>query len=133
MASIADWFAKIPRNTQESVQRLTLYGWLRLILIVAAYLLIRPYLMKLAGRSQMAAHEQAVNTHRTTTPNTLRGHVEEPDEPEVEEAMASSSSYESKIRRRQRQAIDGAVAKEIAQAEDDDEDEDVAFLKKYCT
>ena len=130
MDSVAQWFQKLPRNSQESVQRLTTYGWLRIIIIVAAYLLIRPYLMKLAARSQTTQHEEAAS-NSTVTPNMLRGHNEE--ESDTAEATTSSWSWGKTTRRRQTQAIDHIVEDEIKKADDLDEDEDVQFLKKYCT
>ncbi|KAL8809038.1 MAG: hypothetical protein Q9200_003782 [Gallowayella weberi] len=132
MSSIAEWFAKLPRNTQESVQRLNFYGWVRLILVVAIYLLIRPWLMKLAERSQTASLEKAAKTS-AVTPNVLRGHGQGATEEDSEESTSSSWSWGSKTRKRQKQAVDQGVEKEMWKAEEEDEDEDVAFLKKYCT
>ncbi|KAL8949416.1 MAG: hypothetical protein Q9222_004468 [Ikaeria aurantiellina] len=131
MASIVDWFQNIPRNTQESVQRLTLYGWLRLILVVAAYLLIRPYLMKLAERSQTAAHEKAARSNSAVTPNMLRGHSKDTDKEEQEEASASAWSWGPKARKRQKMAVAGMVESEMAKAVDEEEEADVEFLKKF--
>ncbi|KAL8714370.1 MAG: hypothetical protein Q9220_001703 [cf. Caloplaca sp. 1 TL-2023] len=131
MASMVEWFQKIPRNTQESVQRLTLYGWLRLILIVAAYILIRPYLMKLAERSQTAAHDKAARSHSAVTPNMLRGHSKDTEKEQGEEASTSSWSWGPKARKRQKKASDGVVESEMAEALDEDEEEDAEFLKKF--
>ncbi|KAI4240515.1 MAG: hypothetical protein L6R40_005108 [Gallowayella cf. fulva] len=131
MASIAEWFAKLPRNTQDSVQRLNFYGWLRLILVVVAYLLIRPWLMKLAERSQTAAHEKAAKSS-AIAPKTPRAHAKAADGVGMEESTSSSWSWGPKARRRQKQAVDQTVEKEIMKAEEDDEEEDVEFLKRYC-
>ncbi|KAL8806065.1 MAG: hypothetical protein Q9182_001597 [Xanthomendoza sp. 2 TL-2023] len=134
MNSIAEWIAKLPRNTQESVQRLNFYGWVRLILVVAIYLLIRPWLMKLAERSQTASFEKVAKTS-ALTPNVLRGHGNGAAEEDSEESTSSSWSWGPKARKRQKQTVDRAVEKELRKAEEDggEEDEDVAFLKKYCT
>ncbi|KAL8661302.1 MAG: hypothetical protein Q9202_005727 [Teloschistes flavicans] len=71
--AIIDWFARIPGNTQASVQRLTLLGWARLILVVVVYLLARPYLMRFAERAQTRSLERIDDEHSSrVTPNTLR-------------------------------------------------------------
>ncbi|KAL8780640.1 MAG: hypothetical protein Q9213_006376 [Squamulea squamosa] len=141
MSSIVEWFKRIPRNAQLSVQRLTFYGWLRLIVIVAVYiLLIRPWLMKLAEKSQVAAHEKVVTTS-AMGPNVLRGHAKASEGEDTDEdtdggkgsetSKTSSWSEGPKARKRQKQAVEEAVEKELQKAEDDDEDADVEFLKKY--
>ena len=86
--------------------------------------------MKLAARSQTTQHEEAAS-NSTVTPNMLRGHNEE--ESDTAEATTSSWSWGKTTRRRQTQAIDHIVEDEIKKADDLDEDEDVQFLKKYCT
>ncbi|KAL8640834.1 MAG: hypothetical protein Q9228_002293 [Teloschistes exilis] len=71
--AVTDWIASIPRNTQASVQRLTLLGWARLILIVVAYLVLRPYLMRYAERAQTRSFERIDHEQSSgVTPNTLR-------------------------------------------------------------
>ncbi|KAL8731169.1 MAG: hypothetical protein Q9166_003576 [cf. Caloplaca sp. 2 TL-2023] len=130
--TITSWFAKIPRNTTDSITRLTPYGWLRLVLIVTTYLLIRPYLMRLAERSQTAAHEKAVK-ESAMGPNVLRGHSKGTEDIGGEDSKMSSCNWGPKARKRQKQSVDKVVEDEIRKAEDEDEDKDVEFLKKYCT
>ncbi|KAL8913424.1 MAG: hypothetical protein Q9172_007282 [Xanthocarpia lactea] len=133
MSSIAAWFAKLPRNAQASVQRLTPYGWLRLILIVAVYIfLIRPWLMKLAAKSQVASHEKAVKTS-AMGPNVLRGHAKAEEGEDTDESKASETSETSslswgpKARKRQTQMVGEAEGKEMVKAEENNEDDDVKF------
>ncbi|KAL8750083.1 MAG: hypothetical protein Q9184_006553 [Pyrenodesmia sp. 2 TL-2023] len=132
-SSITAWFAKLPRNTTDSIQRLTPYGWLRLILVVALYLLIRPYLMRLAVRGQNRAHDQVLN---------MRGPPGEEEVVREDEETGGGrssgrdegSSRENTIGRRGKgkRAV-GVEEEELAKGVAmEDVDEDVEFLKRYC-
>ncbi|CAK7235350.1 hypothetical protein SBRCBS47491_009263 [Sporothrix bragantina] len=44
-------------NISSSFGSLTLQQWIRLIAVAGAYMLLRPYLIKLGGRYQMKQHE----------------------------------------------------------------------------
>lgn len=96
--------------------------------------------MKLAEKSQIAAHEKAAKTS-AAGPNVLRGHAraggdeggDTAEGKDYETSKTSSWSWGPKARKRQKQAVDEAVEKELRQAEQDVEDADVEFLKKYCT
>ena len=135
MASLIEWFQKIPRNTQTSVQRLGPAEWLRLIAIVIGYLVLRPYLMRLVERKQTSDHEKVFKSRAPVTPNTLRGEGEDDRISDYEEAEGMTNSYAqgNVTRRRQKQVINGLVGEEIRKAEDLDDTEDVEFLKNYCT
>ncbi|KAL9602498.1 MAG: hypothetical protein Q9219_001792 [cf. Caloplaca sp. 3 TL-2023] len=111
-AAITDWFAKLPRNASDSITHLTPYGWLRLVIIVGAYLLIRPYLMRLAVKEQMKACEEVV----AMKPAGLA------------EGKASGSQRENGGAGRKRGRILGEVGdREV----DEDEDEDEEFLRRH--
>ncbi|KAL8850356.1 MAG: hypothetical protein Q9221_004676 [Calogaya cf. arnoldii] len=136
MEAITAWFAKLPRNAQLSVQRLTLYGWLRLLLIVSVYIfLIRPWLMKMAEKAQIASHEKAAKTS-AAGPNVLRGRAKAGEDEEGKASESSDTSETSswswgpKARKRQKQAVVEVTEEEIREAEQDAEDADVEFLKK---
>lgn len=96
--------------------------------------------MRLAEKSQIAAHEKAAKTS-AAGPNVLRGHAKAGEDEggdtdegkESETSNTSAWSWGPKARKRQKQAVDEAVEKELRQAEEDAEDADVEFLKKYCT
>lgn len=96
--------------------------------------------MKLAEKSQIAAHEKAAKTS-VAGPNVLRGHAKAGGDEggdavegkDYETSTTSSWSWGPNARKRQKQAVDEAVEKELIQAEQDAEDADVEFLKKYCT
>ncbi|KAL8893622.1 MAG: hypothetical protein Q9192_005084 [Flavoplaca navasiana] len=131
MSEITAWFAKLPRNAQASVQRLTFYGWLRLILIVSVYIfLIRPFLMKMAEKSQTAAYEKAAKTS-AASPNVLRGHAKGQEAEDTETSETSGWSSGPEARKRQKPVVDEEIERELMQDDQDAEDADVEFLKKY--
>ena len=49
---------RIAGNLKQTFANLSLEKWIRLVVIVGAYMLLRPYLMKLGSRVQMARHEK---------------------------------------------------------------------------
>ncbi|KAL9038465.1 MAG: hypothetical protein Q9214_005268, partial [Letrouitia sp. 1 TL-2023] len=126
MGSILEWFQQIPRNTQTSVQRLGPTEWIRLIAIVIGYLIIRPYLMRLAERKQTAEYEKAANSHPQVTPNVRRGRGGDVGRDDEDEEAKSTASYFSskKARKRQKQAMGKVVNPNVKGMEDSDDDED---------
>ncbi|KAI4200486.1 MAG: hypothetical protein LQ350_003856 [Teloschistes chrysophthalmus] len=147
--AVTDWIASIPRNTQASVQRLTLLGWARLILVVVAYLVIRPYLMRYAERAQTRNFER-IDDERSSgvTPNSLREAEGASTGTSASTGSGSGTAKESGEGTRRRhvkqeykdnyEQYDEATRAEIRRVEGegeglDDEDMDAEFLKKYCT
>ena len=49
--------ARFSTNVQTSFSHLSAEQWIRLIVIAGAYMLLRPYIIKLGGRVQMKQHE----------------------------------------------------------------------------
>jgi hypothetical protein len=112
--------------------------WIRIITIVGAYILLRPYIMKFVEMTQSKdlakpIQEQEKGPTAAISPNSLRGQVEVPedsdDEEEEEEAQASGANWGKKARKRQR-----AVLRRIFEADeklrreqqwDENEDKDI--------
>jgi hypothetical protein len=123
--------------------------WLRIITIVGAYLLIRPYFAKWAENVQARQHEKelhpaemaaAAKPEKTAiSANSLRGQVQLPVESDSEEETAegkpSGANWGKKARRRQRAMIrriieqDEKLRREMVEY-DDDEDKDI---EQYLT
>ena len=76
MDVIKTYFNNLINNLHGSFARLKPEGWIRLIWIVGANLLLRPYLMKLGERQQKKQHEAAASSDAPTDaevhPNELR-------------------------------------------------------------
>lgn len=130
-------------NLRATFTEFTPEKFIRIVIIIGAYALLRPYLLKLSGRSQMDQHEQPAedpSSKAKISPNTLRGQVEIPedsDDEEGEEAetgAASASDWGKKARRRQRQVLRKLVDAEeerLAAEQEDEEDKDIEeFLEK---
>ncbi|KAL8689785.1 MAG: hypothetical protein Q9218_004616 [Villophora microphyllina] len=137
---VSDWIARIPRNTEAAVQRLTLLGWARLIgVVVVYYFVIRPLLLKYTERAQTRNFERIDDEHASrVTPNTLRA---------AEGASTGAESSGAGARRRHNQrdakgdedfykkynvATRAEIRKLEAEGEGlDDEDMDTEFLKSF--
>ncbi|KAL0943692.1 trafficking pga2 [Colletotrichum truncatum] len=146
MAGVLDLVSTIwtrfSTNLRGSLEGMTPEKWIRLVIIVGAYCLLRPFLMKLAGGSQMKQHEAPVEEFEgakaKVQPNTLRGQVEIPensdDDDEDAPASTTSTDWGKKARRRQREVLKrmiDAEEKRLAELQEDEEDKDIEeFLVK---
>jgi hypothetical protein len=105
-------------------------------------MLLRPYIIKLGGRSQMKVHEQeAAEAIPALSPNDLRGQVaipEDSSDSEDEEGGARTSGAQAdwgkKARRRQRHMIKRLLEveeKRLEESKEEEEDKDIEeFLIK---
>lgn len=128
---------------------MTIQDYLRLVIIVGGYALLRPYLIQLGGKFQAKDHERELSEHETSSmaamsPNSLRGQVtvpEDTDDDEEENEDGEHSGREQsrdadwgrRARRRQREMIRKMLeAEERARAEEgDDSDKEIEeFLVK---
>lgn len=81
--------------SQEHSSSLSTEGYVRLIVIVGAYCMLRPYLVKLGGRFQAKDHAREVDdtTEETSpaavSPNTLRGGADLSDHSSEDEQVES--------------------------------------------
>jgi len=132
---------RITGNFRQAVSNLTLEKAIRLVIIVGAYLLLRPYMIKLAGKTQMQQHEKEEAATQEAmaklSPNSIRGKVEIPDDSDSDEdapAQASSSDWGKKARRRQRNMLKKLMddhERKLALEQEDEEDKDIEeFLEK---
>lgn len=123
-------------NFLASFSRLKPEGWIRLVWIVGAYLLLRPYLMKLGARAQERQHEkesaEAAPTGAEVHPNELRGGKKkvgiaipgaESDDEETTEAKPGQ--WGKKARVRQRKYIRSTLEKEEKRLQDEQDQEDL--------
>lgn len=136
-------YERFTRNLKGSFEGMAPEKWIRLVIIVGTYMLLRPYLLKLGGKQQMKQHEreaaeaeEEAAAKAKMSPNELRGHKlqipEESDESEGEEegaeAKSSATEWGKKARRRQRTMIKkilDAEEKRLQELQEDDEDKDI--------
>jgi hypothetical protein len=128
-------------NLVDTFSRMTLEKWIRIVVIIGAYALLRPYLMKLGAWSQLRQHEKEAEAtgaeavaKAQMSPNQLRGIAEIPDDTDDEAdvsnatAQTSAADWGKKARRRQREVLKKMIDAEeerLRQAQEDDEDKDI--------
>jgi hypothetical protein len=120
------------RNLSETLSTTTTEKYIRLIVIVGAYALLRPYIMKIGARAQGREHEKEVDPDEMAaaaaiSPNSLRGQVQVPDD-SSDEGEGTAGDWGKRARRRQRQMVKKILdAKEELRREqqEDDEDKDI--------
>lgn len=76
--NVGEWKDRLVNNSVKSFTEMTPQRWLRIIAIVGAYLLIRPYLLKLAAKQQKKqldkeADELGLNATGAPNASVLRG------------------------------------------------------------
>ncbi|KAI0381800.1 DUF1531-domain-containing protein [Hypomontagnella monticulosa] len=120
-------------NVSESFTSMTPKQWIRLVIIVGAYALLRPYIIKMGAKHQEKQLEKkfAEEEERQAqiSPNQLRGQVDIPeDSDEDEQAEATASDWGKKARKRQRNMIKkllDAEEKRLQELQEDEEDKDI--------
>ncbi|KAL5604212.1 hypothetical protein BROUX41_002194 [Berkeleyomyces rouxiae] len=137
---------RVSNNIAMTFTELNPYKIIRLVIIVGAYALLRPYAMKLAGRRQERQFEQA-SAEDVLTANDLRGQLKIPDadDEDIDDilaqaqgkdgaATATGPAWGKKARKRQRQVLKTMLEQEeerLRQLQEDEEDKDIQeFLRE---
>ncbi|KAI3392905.1 hypothetical protein diail_4992 [Diaporthe ilicicola] len=135
-------YERFTRNLRGSLEGMSPEKWIRIVIIVGTYMLLRPYLLKLGGKAQMNQHEKEAAEAEAeaeaaakakVSPNELRGHKieipEDSDESDAEtDGHATASDWGKKARRRQRTMVKkllDAEEKRLQELQEDDEDKDI--------
>lgn len=137
-------YERFTRNLKGTLQEMSPEKWIRIVIIVGTYMLVRPYLLKLGGKTQMKQHEKEAaeaeaeaEAKAKLSPNELRGHKieipEDSDESDAEgddgkKSSASATDWGKKARRRQRTMVKkllDAEEKRLQELQEDDEDKDI--------
>ncbi|KAK3373830.1 protein trafficking Pga2 [Lasiosphaeria ovina] len=128
---------RFQNNVAAAVVNTPIEKWIKLVIIAGAYMLLRPYIIKLGGRAQMRSHEDEAAESEATyqkaqiSPNQLRGQVDIPEDSddETEEgALASGADWGKKARRRQRDMIKkllDAEERRLQETLEEEEDKDI--------
>ncbi|TAQ86723.1 hypothetical protein B7494_g4958 [Chlorociboria aeruginascens] len=131
---ILQWGNNLQTRVSEIFEGMTLQKYIRLVIIVGAYALLRPYLMKLGARAQTREHEKEVDPEEmekakaAISPNSLRGQVEVPDDSAESEGETTGADWGKKARRRQRQVVRKILEQDEKlrrEQQEDDEDKDI--------
>ncbi|KAI1491081.1 DUF1531-domain-containing protein [Biscogniauxia mediterranea] len=126
--------SRVSNNVGESFTAMTTQQWIRLIVVVGGYMLLRPYIIKMGANHQVKQLEkQHAEEERQAqlSPNDLRGKIripEDSDDEEEEGAQASAADWGKKARKRQRNMIKkmlDAEEKRLQELQEDEEDKDI--------
>ncbi|KAI0205378.1 protein trafficking Pga2 [Astrocystis sublimbata] len=129
---------RVTNNVTSSVTNMSAQQWIRLVAIVGAYALLRPFIIKLGAKHSGKEFEKAQQDTADLTPNEIRGELGIPDEsdddddknmPGAAEAGATGADWGKKARKRQRRMIKQLLDAEEARLHetfDEQEDKDIA-------
>jgi hypothetical protein len=137
--TLATWRDNFYRNTSEAFTTMKPEGYIRLVVIVGAYALLRPYIMKIGANLQERQHERDAleellpaemhpNEIRTGKKFAIPG-VEESDSEEEGEAKPGQWGKTARVRQRKfiREKLEEEERKLLAEQEAED-DKDIADL-----
>lgn len=107
-------------NISTSVSRLSVQDYIRLVAIVGAYCLLRPYLLRLAGRFQARDHERELDPDEFNSAAAVRAKpafdVEIPDDSDDDDEQGAGTGVDADwgkgARRRQRAMLRKLLAEE---------------------
>jgi hypothetical protein len=130
---LVTWKDNFVRNSKGAFTTMDARAWIRLVMIVGTYCLIRPYLVKLGAHLQKKQHEKdaldAGVTDADVHPNELRTGKKfaipgvEEDSDEEEETQGNGVKWGRKARVRQRKFIRKALETEEQRLQDEAEAE----------
>ncbi|KAI0532656.1 protein trafficking Pga2 [Xylaria digitata] len=119
-------------NVSSSITNMTAQQWIRLIAIVGAYALLRPYIIKLGAKHQEKQFEKAQQEVAEISPNQLRGELGIPEESDDDDddvqGETTGADWGKKARKRQRNMIKqllDAEEKRLQETIDEQEDKDI--------
>lgn len=109
--------------------------WIRLVIIVGAYALLRPYIIKMGAKHQEKQLEKQFKEEEERqaqiSPNQIRGEIgipDESDDDDDEQGETTASDWGKKARKRQRNVLKkmlDAEEKRLQELQEDEEDKDI--------
>lgn len=123
--------ANASNNLSKTFNDISVHGWIRLIMIVGGYLLLRPWLMKASsklGVKEMEKQEAKDKAKAKMSPNELRGQGPDEEEDEEEDAAATGADWGQKARIRQREVLKRLIEAEEKRREEEDDLKDIEDL-----
>ncbi|KAI9840720.1 MAG: hypothetical protein M1837_001343 [Sclerophora amabilis] len=83
---LSSWASHTQHNVRRTISNLTLHDYIRLIIILGGYCLLRPYLLQLSAKFQAKDHERELDPDEmssmaaVSSPNSLRSQVTVPED-----------------------------------------------------
>ncbi|KAH6892092.1 trafficking PGA2-domain-containing protein [Thelonectria olida] len=134
VAQFLQYGANASNNLSSTFTSLDTKGWLRLIMIVGGYMLLRPYIMKLSTKvavkkmeEQDAKEKAEAEAKAQISPNELRGIAEQ--EPELDpEGDGTGADWGQRARVRQRVMLKDMLEAEEQRRLDEESDKELDDL-----
>ena len=117
------WTVNLQTNVSQSILHFSIHQFLRIVIIVGGYALLRPYLLQLGARFQARDHERELDPNEASSdaavsPRSLRGQIivpddtDDDDDDEDEDGRSSVVNWGRRARRRQREMVRKILDKE---------------------
>ncbi|GAP84092.1 putative trafficking PGA2 [Rosellinia necatrix] len=121
---------RMSENVNAGFNEMSAKQWIRLIAIVGAYALLRPYVIKMGAKYQEKQFEKDQQEVAEISPNQLRGELGIPEESDDddEQGETTAADWGKKARKRQRNMIKqllDAEEKRLQETLDEQEDKDI--------
>lgn len=101
---------RLANNLKQAFENVT-ENWIRLVMIVCMSLLLRPYLIKPAGKTQMPQHEKKTEAKVKLSPNSIQGQLEIPED--SDEADAAETELAKTQGSGHQRAVGGLAVKQV--------------------
>ena len=146
VSTVKTWIQNLQFQLKATFTEMSAQRYIRMVIIVCVYILIRPFLLKIGEKIQAkqldkihaADREAESSAAAKISPNTLRGQrvVELPEEDsdegeEGEGQVSSGADWGKKARKRQRQAERRALEAEEKRRKEEEEDEDDRKIEEF--
>ncbi|POR37024.1 PGA2-like protein [Tolypocladium paradoxum] len=127
----AEYGHNASNNLSDAFTNMTLQSWIRLVVIVGGYMLLRPYIMKLGSKNFVNRMEEEDAKSKAKdkidpdmTPNEFRGIKEKLYQAEAE-SDGTGADWGQKARARQRQMLKDLLEEEERRRAAENEDADI--------
>ena len=122
------------QNLMEGLSDMSIYNWIRLVMVVGGYMLLRPYVIRVMSGKAVAKMERddaLAKAKAELSPNDLRDGkraAPEDDDEDVHEGEGSGADWGQKARTRQRQFLKNMMEAEERRQQEEEDDKDIADL-----
>ncbi|KAK7427133.1 hypothetical protein QQZ08_006402 [Neonectria magnoliae] len=132
-AQFVQYGANASNNLAATFSDMTTQNWIRMIVIVGGYMLLRPYVLKLAGKVAVRKMEEQDEKEKATakakiSPNELRGGAAEDGTETDEQGDSTGADWGEKARTRQRVMLKQLVEAEELRRQEEEDDKDIEDL-----
>ncbi|KAM5342567.1 hypothetical protein ACJ41O_013533 [Fusarium nematophilum] len=127
-AQFLQYGSNASNNLSNTFNNMTMQSWIRLVVIVGGYMLLRPYMMKIVTKGAVKKLEEQDRKEKAQiSPNELRGLVEDEDDID-EEGDGTGADWGQKARVRQRTMLKNLLDAEERRRQEEWEDKDIEDL-----